>query len=230
MTSWQKVSEMAGFAFENGLRLHLDAIASYKRQSFATALQLSILSTEELGKALMLEEYVFRVAVEQTWPDDFREKFLREALSTHTTKHRWFGKSVNDFLQRHLIKNASSIVTAIFKGSSELQKQNSTFVGLTRNKNGKQNLKGRIVVPRIYARPANARRHITLVNDYLLVYAEGYSRNVYATDTPDVGNYLNQSVVKILEEEWPEKSNNASHIIASLRKSSIKKNIHSWFE
>lgn len=230
MASWQKISEIAGYSFENGIRLHLDSINCYSRESYATAYQLSILAAEELGKAMLLEEYVFRVAVDNTWDNATKERVLSSAFSDHKLKQRWFAGSANDFLKRHLSRNASAVISNIFKGVSELEKQNSTYVGLTRHKNGKADMNGRIVLPWLFAQPSKARKHITLVNDYLLVYAEGFSRDVYATDTPDVGELLDQELVEILNEEWKFQGHNARSIIQQLKKHKVKTNSHSWFE
>lgn len=230
MARWHKVGEMAGLSFENGLRLHFDSIEMYETQSYASAYQLSILAAEELGKALMLEEYIFRVAIEKSWDKERKDRFLMGALTNHGVKQRWFAGSASTFLRRHRSRMASSVITLIFDGISEKEKQDSTYLGLTRHRNGKINIDGKIVVPRLLAQPDKVKKHITLVNDYLLVYAEGYSRNVYATDTPYVGDLLTQGLVEMLGDAWGIVGQNARAILKELREHEVTKNTWSWFE
>lgn len=61
MKDFTKVAKMAAFAFQNGIRLHKDAILLYKNKSYPSAIQISILSQEEIGKAFLLEDYIFLV-------------------------------------------------------------------------------------------------------------------------------------------------------------------------
>jgi AbiV family abortive infection protein len=55
--SYYKLRRIVYLALKNAIRLHLDSIFLFKNKSYPSALQLSILTLEELGKAKELELY-----------------------------------------------------------------------------------------------------------------------------------------------------------------------------
>jgi hypothetical protein len=56
MAKWHKYYRLSGYAFENCLRLHEDSKMLFKNGSYASAMHLSILAKEELGKAMMSKQ------------------------------------------------------------------------------------------------------------------------------------------------------------------------------
>jgi AbiV family abortive infection protein len=225
MASLSKFEELAGMAFENALRLHVDSIRAFEEESFATAYQLSITASEEIGKALLLEEYVWQVSIHQ-WneKDEFAQKYLQSIFSSHKAKQRKFAYFANDFLRRNSFKNASSLINPLTKGIGETEKQNSTFVGLTRLKNGKVNLNGKIVTPRLFAQPDKAEKQITLNSDFLVVYISGFIRGIYGTDSYSIAQHMSQDNLDILEALWLKHGLLAKHILALHQKHSVLKN------
>src|SRR6266496_4852021 len=121
MAKVEKFDRLAGYAFENALRYHFDSIACYERHSFATAYQLSLLGSEEFGKAIMLQEYVWQYSV-NGWREDnpVTKKWLESIFTAHSIKQRWIADSANSFLNSHpgLIK-VSPIISSLFDGTAE---------------------------------------------------------------------------------------------------------------
>lgn len=228
MASTNKFEEMAGLAFENALRLHIDSARSYHAESFATAYQLSITASEELGKALLLQEYVFQTYF-NGWNDVDMKDFLINIFSNHRTKQRVFAHHANDFLKRHHLKNASALINPLIKGVGELDKQNSTYVGLTRTKTGKVDLNGRIIHPRLFAQPHKAKRQITLNSDFLQVYTEGFLRAVYGVDVYSIAALMDEDMLEILRECWAFQSRTAKLILQDLSKhKKVKNPLSDW--
>lgn len=56
----KKLEKMEELTFKNALRLHFDSITMYKNRSYPTAYFLSILALEELGKASLLDDFVWQ--------------------------------------------------------------------------------------------------------------------------------------------------------------------------
>lgn len=227
---------MSGFAFENALRLHQDSIIAYKSGSYPTSMHLSLLAKEELGKAFIFEELLYRVGITKEWTGDenIQKLYMMDALRSHGKKQRWFGRFVQDFMGRHShsskFRYASTLLSDIYSGKTQIKNENSVYVGLTRKKDGKIDLNGRISVPWKRISSKQAKEEITLLNDFLLIYAEGFSRNIYSTDSPDVGEYLTQDLVVELESLWTDKSKNAENIIRKLKKNPVTKNEWSWWD
>lgn len=212
MASTSKFEVLAGLAFENGLRLHVDSTRAYNENSFATAYQLSITASEEIGKAVLLEDYVYNTWA-NGWNDIDMRNFLLNIFSNHRTKQRVFARHANEFLQRHSLRNASALINPLLKGVGERDKQDSTYVGLTRTKAGKVDLNGKIVLPRIFAKPSKSKNQITLNSDFLIVYISGFLRGLYGTDCFSIAYQMDQDNLEILEGSWAIRGRLASQIL-----------------
>lgn len=232
MASVSKFDELAGYALENGIRLHLDSIEAYSRQSYATAYQLSIIASEELGKAFMIEDYVFN-----SWANDWSDKdpvtkkYLTDIFSNHTTKHRVFAYHVNSFLQRHpLMRNSSSIIKHLYLGKSEEDKQKSTFVGLTK-KGKKVDINGKMVIPRLFAQPDKSKKQITLNSDFLRVYIDGFLRGAYSTDSYGMACQMSKGTFDILNDTWVYQGILATKVLKQLGANKyLKDPLYEWNE
>lgn len=234
MARWHKYYRLSGHAFENCLRLHRDSITLFKTKSFASAVHISILAKEELGKAIIFEELIFRLGITNEWQENKETKdFVLKTLSSHSLKQRWFARHANDFLggRSHgkRYRYPSPIFRELYSGKAEVRKQDSVYVGLTRDGNGRVSYDGRISLPWNRATEKRAHDEITLLNDFMIIYAEGYSRSVYATDSPDIAEYLNQDLVIELETMWPHKSKETERILKKLRAVPITKNTWGWW-
>ena len=196
MASRYKFEELAGLALENGLRLHVDSTQSYHGNSFATAYQLALTASEEIGKALLLEEYFFQSIV-NGWNEVTMRSYLVDIFSNHRIKQKAFATHANTFLRRHKLRNASALITPLMKGIGEHDKQNSTYVGLTR----------------LFAQPPKARGQITLNSDFLIVYIDGFLRGLYATDSYSMACLMDKHTLEILEDSWITRGKLASQIL-----------------
>lgn len=232
MANVEKFNQLAGYAFENGIRFHLDSIYAYKNGSYATAYHLALLASEEIGKALMLEEYYFQHYF-NGWSeeDPHIKKFLESIFSVHKAKQRWFGRMANDFLNDHThLKPASKLIRSMMEGVAEDAKQNSTYVGLT--KKGKRvDLNGKMIIPRFFAQPEKAKKQITLNNDFLSVYTSGFLRGVYGTDSYYIATNLEKDYLDLYLNEWDFKGRLATRILKDHEKVPLVKNpLSDWDE
>ncbi len=212
MATTNKFEELAGLAFENGIRLHLDAAKSYLDNSFATAYQLAITASEEIGKAILIEDYVWNSWV-NGWNDKNERDYLLNIFSNHKTKQRVFAVHANEFLRRNAVVNASALIKPLVAGVGEIDKQNSTFVGLTRTKTGKTDLNGKIVLPRLFAQPPKAKKQITLNSDFLIVYTSGFLRGIYGTDCYSIAHLMDKDTLEVLSTNWEIRGKLASRIL-----------------
>lgn len=215
-----KLSRLAGVAFRNGIRLHRDSIAMYRNGSYASSLQLSILAQEELGKAFLIEEAVFRTWSEE-WSPEFQIETVTQALKDHRLKQGWFNRFANDFVAHRRGGWLSRFTTDVMTGRLEQQKQDSAYAGLTRIVGtAKPNPRGRIKDPAT-TRPEEAERHITRVNDLLVVYSEGFTRSVYGTDIYYIAEQMTQDLVLELSSLWPSNGYYANKVLRSLRRNPV---------
>lgn len=200
---------MAVLAFENGLRLHRDAILLYKNRAYPSAYFLSTLSMEELGKSLALEEYLWRNATEGKAPPEIEQKLI-EALYNHKHKQIRFARNVDvPGYCRKAIQN-------IFDGNAEVDKQAAIYVGLHRNRN-KIDYKGKIVNP-LKLRARKASSQITIVNDFLVVLALGCIKGTHSMDLVGLEAIFTHALVTELRTKWPEMSRTAKHQYSQIMK------------
>lgn len=85
---------MAILAFKNGLRLHEDSILLFHSGAYPSALLLSVLSLEELGKSMALEEYVWRARTESRAKPDLEKQFI-DRLYSHKYKQLSFAALID---------------------------------------------------------------------------------------------------------------------------------------
>jgi AbiV family abortive infection protein len=224
--STNKIARLAGEAFANSLRLNHDSITMYKNESYATSLQLAVLAQEELGKAFLLEETVFRTGTKE-WLPSFQHETLQRAFSHHKLKQSWFNRFAEDFTSHSSKALQSKFTKDILSGKLDEQKQNATYTGLPRLSKG-FNLKGRIITPRTTSADLAARQ-ITRFNDLVVVYAEGFSRGIYGSDVYEIAKEMNQDLVQYLNDLWPQRGRDAKAVIKILEKSSVIENpLSNW--
>lgn len=230
MASVSKFDELAGYALENGIRLHIDSIEAYNRQSYATAYQLSIIASEEIGKAFMIEDYVFN-SWANGWSDKdpLTKKYLTDIFSSHASKQRMFAYHVNSFLQRHpLMRNSSSLIKPLYIGKGEEDKQKSTFVGLTK-KGKKVDINGKMVIPRLFAQPEKSKKQITLNSDFLKVYVDGFLRGAYSTDSYGMASQMDKDTFDILKDNWDYQGSLATKVLKQLSANKyLKDPLYEW--
>ena len=191
--SLYKVDKMAGLSFENGLRLHFDSILLFKNKSYPSAYFLSVLAIEEIGKAFLIEDFLWHSLCDGRMEKQWEEKSL-ELMYSHTAKQSSFAYSFESpIATRRFFKS-------LYKGELEILKQNSVYVGLARDKR-KVNLKSRINNP-LKIDQMKAQKQITYVNDCLLEFTLGVMEQVRAVDSPSVETLLNKRLLSKLKGKW----------------------------
>jgi AbiV family abortive infection protein len=191
--SLNKVDKMAGLSFENGLRLHFDSILLFENKSYPSAYFLSVLAIEEIGKAFLIEDFLWHSLCDGRMEKEWEEKFL-ERIYFHTAKQSSFARTFDSLIA------TSRFFKLLYKGELEIFKQNSVYVGLARNKR-KVNLKSRINNP-LKIDQTKAQKQITNVNDCLLEFTLGVIEQVYSVDSSCVENLLNKRLLSKLKGKW----------------------------
>jgi AbiV family abortive infection protein len=191
----RKLGRNAVRAFENGIRLHADAVSLFNAGSTPSSYQLSILSMEEFGKTLALEHYLWHSAVDGKCSPEFERKFLTR-LFDHRFKQRSFARQLD------LPGHCRAQIQAIFDGRSETEKQNATYVGLRRLGNGKPDFQGRVVIPSTCSRK-KAKAQITLVNDFLVVLGLGCIKGTHSMDLTGLEAIFTHELLCGLRASWP---------------------------
>jgi AbiV family abortive infection protein len=197
-----KFARIAELSLKNALRLHYDAIYLFNRRSYPSAYFLSILSLEEIGKMLILDDFVYyslmNEAAEGSHLDEFTKSLLNN-LYTHQRKQAAFvSQGIN--LPPHARPFANTFLKTLESGRLEKDKQNSVYVGLERRKS-KVDLKGKIRSP-WHIRRDKAKRQITTINDSLIELSLGIVEEVYSLDIPLVEQHLNENLVSKLQKRW----------------------------
>jgi len=189
----KKVDKMAGLSFENGLRLHFDSILLFKNKCYPSAYFLSVLAIEEIGKAFLIMDFLFHSRVDGRMGKEWEEKFL-EPIYFHTIKQSSFAYNFDAPIP------TNKFFKSLYKGELEILKQNSVYVGLSRNKR-KINLKSRINNP-LKINQIKVQKQITNVNDCLLDFTLGFIKQVYIVDSACIENLLNRRLLSKLECNW----------------------------
>jgi len=191
--SLNKVDKMAGLSFENGLRLHFDSILLFENKSYPSAYFLSVLAIEEIGKAFLIEDFLWHSLCDGRMEKEWEEKFL-ERIYFHTAKQSSFARTFDSPIA------TSRFFKLLYRGELEIFKQNSVYVGLARNKR-KVNLKSRINNP-LKIDQTKAQKQITNVNDCLLEFTLGVIEQVYSVDSSCIENLLNKRLLSKLKGKW----------------------------
>ena len=187
-----KIDKMSGLSFENGLRLHFDSILLFRNQSYPSAYFLSVLAVEEIGKAFLLEDFLWHSIVDGRMEQESEARFLDRVFS-HRFKQSSFA--------RHLeVMGRSSFFRSLYGGELETLKQRSVYVGLPRHRKS-IDLKGRINNP-LKVGQVKAQKQITDVNDCLLDFTLGVIKQVYIVDSPSVEDSLNERLLSQLRSQW----------------------------
>jgi len=204
-----KVDKMAGLSFENGLRLHFDSILLFENKSYPSAHFLSVLAIEEIGKAFLIEDFLWHSLCDGRMEEEWEEKFL-ERIYFHTAKQSSFARTFDSPIA------TSRFFKLLYKGELEIFKQNSVYVGLARNKR-KVNLKSRINNP-LKIDQTKAQKQITNVNDCLLEVTLGVIEQVRGVDSSCIESLLNKRLLSKLKGKWSLVGNKTKTRLKKLEK------------
>lgn len=201
---------MATASFENAVRFHKDAVLMFEENRIPSALLMSALSVEEIGKYFMLEDVWWHNLFDSKWTIQEMQQFLRGAYS-HMSKQRWFaGQTLhNEFISKDLLK-------ILLNGELEIIKQKATYVGIPR--------KGQhIDFDKHLSSPFRTSKRrtedlITMVNDFFIDLAVGIRKRVYHLDIPEIDNWLaEQEFEQQLVKLWPKMRYATKKRIARMR-------------
>ncbi len=207
--SLNKVNKMAGLSFENGLRLHFDSILLFENKAYPSAYFLCVLAIEEIGKAFLIEDFLWHSLYDGRMEKEWEEKFL-ERIYFHTAKQSSFAHNFDSPIA------ANRFFKSLYKGELEILKQNSVYVGLARNKR-EVNLKSRINNP-LRIDQTKAQKQITNVNDCLLEFTLGVIEQVYGVDSSCIENSLNKHLLSKLKGKWSLVGNKTKTRLKKLEK------------
>jgi AbiV family abortive infection protein len=186
---------MQELAIQNALRLHFDSIALYNQRSLPSALTLSILALEEIGKSSQIHRFIGDI---EMWPKEQVEEFVdKDAFLDSLYKHPIKQKA---FVQDLLFVFPKNFLRKLENKKLDTLKQNSMYVGFQWKK-GKPDFSGRLRSP-LSVRDSNPRSFITVVNDYLIVLTHSIIKGVQAWDTPNKKNIFNDQLLERLKSSW----------------------------
>lgn len=212
----KKAAKIAELAFLNGTRLHKDSILLFKNHSYPSAYQLSILAQEEIGKAFLMEDYVFYYAQNsKSLPREYI-KLLEAVFTSHQPKQGAFSGQADESYEHKGHLKIPKVMREASSGMLEIRKQNATYVGLER-KNSKVIFTGKIFVPEKLVRPVSVKRMITRVNDFVIDLCEGFQRGIYAVETEELERQLTLTLAEELESLWPNKNVKSKKRLAKIR-------------
>jgi AbiV family abortive infection protein len=80
----RKLNYLQYACFQNALRLHFDSVLLAKRRSFASAFAISVIASEELGKAFGIAEIIFQAGFDKGRLHAEDTKFVKALFSDHT--------------------------------------------------------------------------------------------------------------------------------------------------
>lgn len=201
------IEVMAGMAFKNGLKLHDDSITLFNSKSYSTAFFLSVLALEEFGKAYMLDNMWFHKRLNENSSYKYELKEIKQ-LYEHKTKQLYFIQNVR------WSERQNKLLQEIEKGSFEILKQNSIYVGLKK-------LNNKIVFEKNLNNPSRhnkskTRDLITLINDKLLIDCISEIEEFGGPDIDSVSRQLNKKLYNKLLWAWPLKEKRTEKRLAEM--------------
>ncbi len=155
--STRKLNALQYACLQNALRLHFDSVLLSKGRSFASAFAISVIASEELGKAFGIAEIIFQARFDKGRLHAKDAKFVRALLSDHKLKQRWFVSSLfGIFGPKNVIKRYQTIQSA---------KNNAIYAGVRKGNH-------QIVRPFLIS-ASKAKQQIRIVNTALIDSIEG---------------------------------------------------------
>ena len=209
------IGRISAAAFRNAVRLHTDAVLLHGNGRYPSAFQLSVLSQEEIGKTFLLEEFAFRVNLNERDSQD-TGKLLADLLS-HQSKQYWFTRQEFDMSMSRVDSRISRLMKEAQSGVLEARKQDAAYVGLSRNRKGKPDPNGRLMTPVSRIRKKHAAVQITRVSDVLVWLTEGYVRGFIGVDTDELESCFTRKLAVDLQELWTERGRSAEQALARWR-------------
>ena len=191
----RKIQRIAIASFKNAVRLHEDAVLLFDRGRIPSALLMSALSMEEIGKYFLFENVWWHNRIDGIWSIEDLQQFLRGGYS-HTSKQSYFARHVDSpFVSKQLIRILET-------GELEKIKQKATYVGMPR-KGRNINFDKRLTSPKQTSRH-RTEDFITMVNDFIIELAVGIRKGFYSLDIYEIDDWLAEpETERHFLELWP---------------------------
>jgi len=157
--SLRKLQHLAGLALKNGIRLHFDSIELYKIKSYSTALFISVIAMEEIGKAFWADHFVFHSKVDGRIEKEMEGEWINLLLGDHR------GKQLS-FLRQIFFEIDRKYVAYVESKQLEKLKQDSIYVGLEKPIKGQPRTSGEIINPSKQDKQT-AKEQILIIQDFL---------------------------------------------------------------
>jgi AbiV family abortive infection protein len=195
--SYYKLEKMAYLSLKNAIRLHFDSMFLFKKKSFSSALHISILALEEIGKARSLDDYWWSSKVNYgRLPIHEEEKYLKLLYS-----HKWKQGAA---VKWDSMNYSPKFISLIDEKKLEQKKQKSIYVGLPL-KNGDIKYTDKIQSP-FTIKSSEPKKIISLNNDIFLemcnlnLAQEGYF------DIEILDQLIGRKLQSKLKKDWIYKS------------------------
>jgi AbiV family abortive infection protein len=161
--STRKLNALQYACFQNALRLHFDSVLLAGMRSFASAFAISVIASEELGKAFAIAEITFQAGFDKGRFHAEDTKFVRALLSDHKLKQGWFVSSfIGIFGRKEVLMRYKTIQSA---------KNDAIYTGVRKGNH-------QIVRPFLMS-ASKAKKQIRTVNNALIDSVEGTLNGSY---------------------------------------------------
>ena len=187
----RKIQHVAGLALQNGIRLHIDSLKLYKLKSYPTAVFISVVSMEEIGKAYWADHFVWTSIINGRANIEFEAEWLHMLLGDHKKKQM-------NFL-RHIFSTIDKKFYAFVDSRQlEILKQNSIYVGLQKPIKGMRRTDGKIINP-MKINSEKARQQIQFIHNFLVTEIENMEKGIIYHDLFIFRKTLTLKLLKELE-------------------------------
>jgi AbiV family abortive infection protein len=175
--STRKLNALQYACLQNALRLHFDSVLLAKGRSFASAFAISVIASEELGKAFGMAEIIFQAGFDKGRLHAEDSKLVRALLSDHKLKQGWFVSSFFGILDPK--------AKAVLRRYQDIQraKNNAIYAGVRKGNH-------QIVRPFLIS-ASKAKQQIRTVNNALIDSVEGTLNGTYGYE--DVADHVFRS-------------------------------------
>lgn len=191
--SLRKLQHLAGLALKNGIRLHFDSIELYKMKSYSTALFISVIAMEEIGKAFWADHFVFHSRIDGRLDNEMENEWINLLLGDHKGKQLSFlGQIFFDIDRKYFAYVESKQLDKL--------KQDSIYVGLEKPPKGNPRTSGKIINPSKHDKK-KTKEQILLIQNYLEKNIEDAEKGIIYHDLAVFREALNINLLEKLKVE-----------------------------
>ena len=189
----RKLQHIAGLSLQNGIRLHFDSLYLFKLKSYSTALFISVIAMEEIGKAFWADHFVFHSKFDGRADIEVEKEWIQALFGDHRGKQLSFMRQIFHTTDKkfYLFVNSKQLDTL---------KQNSIYVGLQKPKSGQARTNGQIINP-ITVDGTKAKKQISLIHNFLIMEIEGSDKGIIYHDLAVFRKIFNHNLLKKLNRK-----------------------------